>query len=660
MDTTSDTTSARSQMKELKHKLTRNNFTFWKDATYDELSLSNEPEYIDFILTGVQWTPPEIIEVDYLPIFGDGIEITAAERKAYRSTHSAKKTEEWARARKTILPRIATAIRMSLSEEIEEDLKGHPDYEEWKGIAPGMTGRGTNPHGLVSMLEDICGRKRFADNDVLQAIDNNEKRVRLHTCKQLPSESSATYKRRFEEMGKEMENCGLTIPNEVELAIIFAEGLKQGSRPRKYLDDLKSKCAHCPEDYPKSIAEVWRIVTSVNIQEHKSVANNDHHKREEDVTHNQPRVREDRSNPNNSGFDRGRTRPSQRHEQSNKISEVPTTDAAPAKRVFALTGKVDTSYKARTICLDMDQDDLIFSQSADHICSQDSDKEPGEVMEQTVALFGESEKYSIYRGPDKKKVTFEDDQPNDEDYSKQLQDEIEQYLNVNSYAEAQVMITMVPSDSNCHDYTGPEFKKYSYAGRECLEIKQSTHAYTEDDNPSSHWDEGLFATAEILKGTPIINFQGTQITREAAEKTPYQDSIYMIQISNDTVLDCTNNALGYSLPKCYGSKANDPYQTWCKVRKRYLTRDDANARVTRLQDGENIYCVLYAISDINVGEEILWNYLFTPESDEELSTTSMEEVTEPAYKRSKAGSESLVDQHDSDRDSYDVYPVYST
>mgnify|MGYP000603527119 CR=1 FL=1 len=186
------------------------------------------------------------------------------------------------------------------------------------------------------------------------------------------------------------------------------------------MDDLKSKCAHCPEDYPKSIAEVWRIVTSVNIQEHKSVANNDHHKREEDVTHNQPRVREDRSNPNNSGFDRGRTRPSQRHEQSNKISEVPTTDADPAKRVLALTGKVDTSYKARSICLDMDQDDLIFSQSADHISSQDFEAEPGEFMEQSVALFGESDEYSVYRDSDKKKVTFEDDPvPDNEDYSKQ-------------------------------------------------------------------------------------------------------------------------------------------------------------------------------------------------------------------------------------------------
>ena len=261
-------------------------------------------------------------------------------------------------------------------------------------------------------------------------------------------------------------DCGLTIPNEMELAVIFTEGLKQGSRPRKYMDDLKSKCAHCPENYPKNIAEVWKIVTNVAITEHTSAASSDRSKREEEGTHNQPRVRDDRSNPNNSGFDRGRTRPSQRHEQFNKINEGPIADAAPAKRVFALTGRVDTTYKAQSICLDMDRDDLIFSQSAEHISSQDSEKEPGEVMEQTVALFGEeSEEYSIYRGPDKKKVSFEDDQPDDEDYSKQLQDEIEQYLNINSYAEAQVMLTMIPSDSNYHDHIGPDFKKYSYAGR---------------------------------------------------------------------------------------------------------------------------------------------------------------------------------------------------
>ncbi len=72
------------------------------------------------------------MERDYLPTFGDGIELTAAEKKAFRSSHSTKKLDEWARARKTILPRIAVAIRMSLSKVIEEDLKGHPDYAAWK------------------------------------------------------------------------------------------------------------------------------------------------------------------------------------------------------------------------------------------------------------------------------------------------------------------------------------------------------------------------------------------------------------------------------------------------------------------------------------------------------------------------------------------------
>ena len=637
-------------MKELTLKLLRNNFTLWKEATYDELALSNDSEYIDFILTGVQWTQQEIMESDYLPTFGDGIELTAAEKKTYRSTHSTKKLDEWARARKTILPRIAVAIRMSLSKEIEEDLKGHPDYAAWKGLAAGITGRGTDPHGLLNMLTDICGRKRFADNDVLQAIDNNEMRVRLHTNKQLYNESCVAYKQRFEELAKEMESCGLTIPNELELSIIFAEGLKPGTKQRKYMDELKSKCAHCPEDYPKTIAEVWKIVTNVTMQEHSSAPSTDRSKREEDGTHNQPRVKDDRSNPNNSGFGRGRTRPSQRPEQVNKPNEGPIPDAAPAKRVFALTGRVDATYEAQGIC-DMDRDDLIFSQSADHISSQDFEAEPGEFMEQSVALFGESDEYSVYRDSDKKKVTFEDDPvPDDEDYSKQLQDEIEQYLTMSSYAEAHVMLMMTSSDSNCNDHIRPDFKTYSYAGRECLEIKQSTHAYLEDEDSTEPLGEGLFATAMILRTTPIINFQGTLITREAAENTPYPDSEYMIQISNETVLDCTSNALGYSLPRCYGSKANDPHQAWCNVRKRYLTREDANAQVISLYDGENYHCVLYAISDINIGDEILWNYLFAPESDDKESSTSVEEVIEPVNKRIKVSDESLVDQCSGEED----------
>jgi len=323
-------------------------------------------------------------------------------------------------------------------------------------------------------------------------------------------------------MGKEMENCGLTIPNEVELAIIFAEGLKQGSRPRKYMDDLKSKCAHCPEDYPKSIAEVWRIVTSVNIQEHKSVANNDHHKREADVTHNQPRVRDNRSNSNE--LDRGRNRPPQRSEQASKTNEGQITNAAPAKRVFALTGRVN-------------EDD----------------------------------------------TEAEDD---DDDYSEQLQDEIKQYLNTNPHEEAQVMLTMIPPDSNCHEHIIPDFQEHQYAGTECLEIKQSTHAYFEDEGSKEPKKKGLFATATIQKDTPIIKLLSRSIR--------------------------------------------------CKARNRYLTKEDANAQVIRVQDGEEIRCVIYAISDINVGEEILWNHLLAPESDE------------PANKRAKASEVKIISQDNSD------------
>ena len=84
-------------------------------------------------------------------------------------------------------------------------------------------------------------------------------------------------------------------------------------------------------------------MTNVNIQEHKSAANNDHHKREEDVIHNQPRVRDNRSNPNNSEFDRGRTRPLQRPEQVNKINEGQITNAAPIRYV--------RSARDRGLCL---------------------------------------------------------------------------------------------------------------------------------------------------------------------------------------------------------------------------------------------------------------------------------------------------------------------
>jgi hypothetical protein len=45
------------------------------------------------------------------------------------------------------------------------------------------------------------------DNDVLQAIDNNDMRVRLHTKKQTTNEFCVTYKQRFEELVKEMVAC---------------------------------------------------------------------------------------------------------------------------------------------------------------------------------------------------------------------------------------------------------------------------------------------------------------------------------------------------------------------------------------------------------------------------------------------------------------------
>ncbi len=340
-------------MKELKLKLLRNNFTLWKEATYDELALSNEAEYIDFILTGVQWTQQEIMERDYLPTFGDGIELTAAEKKAFRSSHSTKKLDEWARARKTILPRIAVAIRMSLSKEIEEDLKGHPDYAAWKGLAAGINGRGTDPHGLLNMLTDICGRKRFADNEVLQAIDNNDMRVRLHTNKQLFNESSVSYKQRFEELAKEMKNCGLTIPNELELAVIFAEGLKQGTRQRKYMDELKSKCAHCPEDYPKSIAEVWKIVTNVTVQDHSIPVTSDRSKREDTDTLSQTRL--GKQIPNNSSQFKPRNAPMRAAEPNRPNIKEPAAgaDQSKTRQIMTITADIpdtESTYSSADIC----------------------------------------------------------------------------------------------------------------------------------------------------------------------------------------------------------------------------------------------------------------------------------------------------------------------
>ena len=242
---------------------------------------------------------------------------------------------------------------MSLSKEIEEDLKGHPDYAAWKGLAAGINGRGTDPHGLLNMLTDICGRKRFADNEVLQAIDNNDMRVRLHTNKQLFNESSVSYKQRFEELAKEMKNCGLTIPNELELAVIFAEGLKQGTRQRKYMDELKSKCAHCPEDYPKSIAEVWKIVTNVTVQDHSIPVTSDRSKREDTDTLSQTRL--GKQIPNNSSQFKPRNAPIRAAEPNRPNIKEPAAgaDQSKTRQIMTITADIpdtESTYSSADIC----------------------------------------------------------------------------------------------------------------------------------------------------------------------------------------------------------------------------------------------------------------------------------------------------------------------
>ncbi len=75
------------------------------------------------------------------------------------------------------------------------------------------------------------------------------------------------------------------------------------------------------------------------------------------------------------------------------------------------------------------------------------------------------------------------------------------------------------------------------------------------------------------------------------------------------MLDSHEHVVGNTLPRDIGGRANEPTHLYCRITDRNLGEQDANADVVIINEEEvGTIIMMYATTDMQSGDEILWNY----------------------------------------------------
>jgi hypothetical protein len=119
--------------------------------------------------------------------------------------------------------------------------------------------------------------------------------------------------------------------------------------------------------------------------------------------------------------------------------------------------------------------------------------------------------------------------------------------------------------------------------------------------------DALSATVDIAAGQAIAAFRGTTITMDTARiMQEERQGRYLIQISDDEVLDCRAEATARP-PLCYASNANQAQGLL--LHGRILTINHNNASVELTQAADLTWtATLYAVVHIPAMHDIMWSY----------------------------------------------------
>ncbi len=137
---------------------------------------------------------------------------------------------------------------------------------------------------------------------------------------------------------------------------------------------------------------------------------------------------------------------------------------------------------------------------------------------------------------------------------------------------------------------------------------------------------GLSSDIMLVPGQVIAMFNGTRVSRAVAAALPIERRRYMLDLVEDSladtsgdlefpILDCHDEATRV-VTGCVASMSNTAAGLYDRNLDTTLEKEDNNAAVKILERDGTLVAVLYSISIVSPGQEILWDYGNSDEEDQ--------------------------------------------
>ena len=625
-------------------KLHRSNMQTFLRAAEAKLGTQYPRECIQFLRTNDPWKARAYTRNDYV-IEGEGIIITANEEAKLKVAFIQDENKSNLNIRRVVLPSICQHLRNALSPEVEQDLVAHRDYAQWSGEAENSQQYGDNPCTLLSMLHDITGRNRYGNNIILKEQDKMKKEHEQCHIQQSPGETPAQFKKKCMDVEAESIMCGLTPLSDLRQVLIFARGLIKGSRAARHFDSLLLRAETTPESFPTTLHQAWEsimildTITPVKPTQQTSAST---------PSQNTQQVK---SNNNN--------RPIGNNNFAKKSSFAAVPEREQTIHVASPSLIQYHEYPIHSVMITVPQSQLEENQQSEYD-SVRGQREHGSIRQ----LYGDPDDYDSYSIPSLISSEGSNDdldelakmslpsvpdateitnrvvrQKRDEDtVVSEVRNESEMFWGTLEWAifksaveerhaspmtieEEITTRSILSTDVKAakRPRINPDLFKTMMRTSD-FAVKESSYRYVNDELEVQGIGYGLFAKTAISRETPMLVVQGELIPTAEADAMTYPRNQYLIRVDDNRVLDSYHNVRGNTSPLDIAGRANDPTHLYCRMKDRHLKSSDANTDVVIIDEelDDGVIVLMYAISDIQPNEEILWNYkMHRPLRDDE-------------------------------------------
>ena len=619
-------------------KLGRGNMQSWLRELQAILAVKFPKNTLNFLTTDRKWEPKPISREDYISET-QGIVFTLADENKLKMAYVTEDNKYNKHVREVTMPAIAQIMRNNLSPEVESDLRGHSDYSEWSGEGEDATKCGDDPHALLMILNSVTRRNRYSTNAILQARDTKKLHHEQRNIFQHANETNALFKLRCEDVERECIKCGLTPLDNLAQTLVFVYGLTKGSRAYKHFESLLERAETSPDSFPTTLNKAWEslmILDTVSPAKSPSVP--------PVGIKGPPTIKPLASKPTYpTGSNNARKvnfAPAAERVQatinvtevSDEYHEYPTFHVLSTTQIFGMEESNLTERYQRSSPSDTSMPSLVSSSDSDPGPEVDYEYPESEEMDEQLSIAAyDLELMQLLEAADgpnatRKKSKIGDDWETWEVYLGRANDDrtispmtMEGTYNAsddwtNDHAIYATEVTeremdfpqRFPSNERAVD---PNFLIPTVPKRD-LYVKKSDYRHVNSDYKVADIGGGLFTSTVIAVGAVILRAIGDIISREEADKLEYPRNKYLIRVDKDRVLDSHDYVTGISEPPDLLGMANSPIELYCFKRDRHLDEEDANAGVCIIDEEleEGVMIVMYALVQIEIDEEILWDY----------------------------------------------------